>query len=91
MQYGQKWWYRHVCAIGAVGNILMMMAANLVGFVLGTKGIQFMVERLFGTSEGEMASSCVCCDRLLILWMPHRDKVHDRRVCMYIHRCAGDV
>jgi len=31
-------WYRHAAALGAVGNVLMMMGANLVGFVIGTEG-----------------------------------------------------
>ncbi|KAF7352480.1 hypothetical protein MVEN_01212900 [Mycena venus] len=51
-QYGHEPWYRHVCALGAVLNILMMMAANLVGFVLGLDGMKFFVQQLFGTGEG---------------------------------------
>ena len=58
-QYGEKPWYRHVCAIGAVFNILMMMAANLVGFVIGTDGIQYMLEQLFSTWEGKFLSSLI--------------------------------
>lgn len=33
-------------------NILLMMLANLVGFVIGTDGIRFFVKQLFGTLEG---------------------------------------
>ena len=51
-QYGSRPWYRHVCAIGAVFNILMMMAANLVGFVIGTDGVSYMLQQLLGTTEG---------------------------------------
>ncbi|KAJ7639190.1 MBOAT, membrane-bound O-acyltransferase family-domain-containing protein [Roridomyces roridus] len=51
-KFGHQPWYRHVCALGAVCNILMMMAANLVGFVIGLEGLQFFVQRLFGTTEG---------------------------------------
>lgn len=51
-QYGTKPWYRHVCALGAVLNMLMMMTANLVGFVIGTDGIQSFIQLIFGTSEG---------------------------------------
>ncbi|KAF4597198.1 glycerol transporter [Pleurotus pulmonarius] len=51
-KYDQNWWYRHVCALGAVGNIMMMMAANLVGFVIGTDGVQFFLQRLTGSIEG---------------------------------------
>lgn len=52
MQYNKYPWYRHVCAIGAVINTLMMVAANLVGFVVGTDGTKFFFGQLFGTWEG---------------------------------------
>lgn len=55
-QFGKRAWFRHVCAIGAVGNVLMMMAANLVGFVIGTDGIRFFVSQLVGTAEGKSTS-----------------------------------
>ncbi|KXN84378.1 Glycerol uptake protein 1 [Leucoagaricus sp. SymC.cos] len=51
-KYGHKSWYRHFAALGAVGNVLMMMGANLVGFVVGTEGLQFFVGELFGTARG---------------------------------------
>jgi len=51
-KYGHEPWYRHACALGAVLNILMMMTANLVGFVLGVDGMKFFVQQLFGTAEG---------------------------------------
>lgn len=38
-KFGHCAWYRHVCALGAVANILMMMTANLVGFVVGLDGV----------------------------------------------------
>ncbi|KAF8650593.1 hypothetical protein AX16_005178 [Volvariella volvacea WC 439] len=61
-KYGGESWYRHVCAIGAVFNILMMMAANLVGFVVGTDGLQFFLDRLFGTTEGlQFLVGAICC------------------------------
>jgi protein-cysteine N-palmitoyltransferase HHAT len=52
VQFGKKPWYRHVAGVGAVLNIVMMMLANLVGFVIGTDGIRFFVDQLFGTSQG---------------------------------------
>ncbi|KAF9450468.1 glycerol transporter [Macrolepiota fuliginosa MF-IS2] len=51
-KYERTTWYRHVAALGAVGNVLMMMGANLVGFVIGTDGAQFFVGELFGTGQG---------------------------------------
>jgi protein-cysteine N-palmitoyltransferase HHAT len=41
-----------VAGVGAVLNIIMMMVANLVGFVIGPDGIRFFVDQLFGTSQG---------------------------------------
>ena len=32
----------------------MMMAANLVGFVIGVDGMRYMVEQFFGTIEGNV-------------------------------------
>lgn len=54
LQFGNKPWYRHVCAVGAVFNILMMVAANLVGFVIGTDGVSYMLQQLLGTTEGKL-------------------------------------
>lgn len=41
-----------MAALGAVLNIVMMMVANLVGFVIGTDGARFFVDELFGTISG---------------------------------------
>ncbi|KAI0077283.1 MBOAT-domain-containing protein [Panus rudis PR-1116 ss-1] len=61
-KYGKNWWYRHICAFGAVFNILMMMAANLVGFVIGTDGMSYMLKQLFSTWEGIrfLFFACIC-------------------------------
>ncbi|RCH78631.1 glycerol transporter, partial [Rhizopus stolonifer] len=42
-KFGDKPYYRFVCGLGAVGNILMMMIANLVGFAVGVD-VQIMFE-----------------------------------------------
>ncbi|KAL1739025.1 MBOAT, membrane-bound O-acyltransferase family-domain-containing protein [Schizophyllum fasciatum] len=51
-RFGDRAWYRHVCALGGVLNVLMMMAANLVGFVIGVDGVQYFLQQLFGSAEG---------------------------------------
>ncbi|KAF9048876.1 MBOAT, membrane-bound O-acyltransferase family-domain-containing protein [Panaeolus papilionaceus] len=51
-KYGKFPWYRHACAIGGVLNVLMMIGANLVGFVVGTDGVAFFFGELFGTWAG---------------------------------------
>ena len=45
--------YRAICAAGAVGNILMMMAANLVGFAVGLDGLKGLVHGIVGSYSGE--------------------------------------
>jgi hypothetical protein len=51
-QYGDRWWYRHLCALGGVFNELAMVSANLVGFVIGTEGMKYMIQQLFGSWHG---------------------------------------
>ncbi|KAL8949346.1 MAG: hypothetical protein Q9222_004532 [Ikaeria aurantiellina] len=49
--------YRYLCGIGAVGNILMMMAANLVGFALGLDGLKGLVRGIVGSYSGQYLSN----------------------------------
>ena len=44
--------YRFICGVGAVGNILMMMAANLVGFAVGWDGMKGLVHGIVGSYSG---------------------------------------
>lgn len=44
--------YRAICAVGAVGNILMLMAANLVGFAVGLDGITGLIQGIVGSYSG---------------------------------------
>ncbi|KAI4245882.1 MAG: hypothetical protein LQ352_006494, partial [Teloschistes flavicans] len=44
--------YRVICGIGAVGNVLMMMAANLVGFAVGLDGLKGLVRGIVGSYSG---------------------------------------
>ena len=52
-QFGERWWYRHLCAFGGVFNILLMMGANLVGFVVGMDGAQYLASQLVSSWNGE--------------------------------------
>jgi protein-cysteine N-palmitoyltransferase HHAT len=54
--------YRVLCGIGAIGNILMMMAANLVGYALGIDGLRGLLQGIFGSATGVavLAASCGC-------------------------------
>jgi D-alanyl-lipoteichoic acid acyltransferase DltB (MBOAT superfamily) len=53
--------YRVLCGVGSVGNILMMMVANLVGFALGLDGLKDLLASLTGSYLGlvYMVSCCV--------------------------------
>jgi D-alanyl-lipoteichoic acid acyltransferase DltB (MBOAT superfamily) len=54
--------YRILCGIGAVGNILMMMTANLVGYALGVDGLKGLVHGIIGSTAGVavFAAACGC-------------------------------
>ncbi|ORZ20810.1 MBOAT, membrane-bound O-acyltransferase family-domain-containing protein [Absidia repens] len=60
-KFGNKPYYRIVCGIGAVGNILMMMIANLVGFCVGLDGMKDMLSQIFGTRDGLLFLVSVAC------------------------------
>lgn len=44
---GRKTLFRHMCALGGVCNVLMMMAANLVGFAIGIEGLMQLIHGVF--------------------------------------------
>ena len=52
--------YRVLCGIGAVGNVLMMMAANLVGFAVGLDGLKGLVRGIVGdwSGRGFLVAAC---------------------------------
>ncbi|TIC29179.1 MBOAT-domain-containing protein [Wallemia mellicola] len=50
--YNHRWWYRHLCAVGGVLNILALMGANLVGFVLGIRNTKDFLIDLVCTAAG---------------------------------------
>ena len=52
--------YRVLCGIGAVGNILTMMTANLVGFALGLDGIKGLLQGILGSYSGVMYLLVAC-------------------------------
>lgn len=45
--------YRMICGVGAVGNVLMLMAANLVGFAVGLDGVKDLVRGIIGSYSGQ--------------------------------------
>ncbi|KAJ5164220.1 Membrane bound O-acyl transferase MBOAT [Penicillium coprophilum] len=57
--------YRVICGIGSVGNVLMMMIANLVGFALGMDGLKDLLAGLTGSYSG-LAYMVSCCVVLFV-------------------------
>jgi D-alanyl-lipoteichoic acid acyltransferase DltB (MBOAT superfamily) len=56
-----SWWgYRHVCAIAAAGNILMMMVANLIGFCVGLDGIVDLLKGIVESYYGMILLQVDC-------------------------------
>jgi len=44
--------YRCLCGVGAVGNLMMMMIANLVGFAVGVDGLKSIIAGIFRDFSG---------------------------------------
>ncbi|CAJ0760440.1 6449_t:CDS:10 [Entrophospora sp. SA101] len=61
---GKGWtnwqYFRHLCAIGCVLNLLTMWAANLVGFAVGLDGMKFLLSEIFLTTDGLIALGLSC-------------------------------
>jgi D-alanyl-lipoteichoic acid acyltransferase DltB (MBOAT superfamily) len=53
--------YRWLCGVGAVGNILMMMVANLVGFAVGLDGVKGLADGIVSSLGGRvfLLGACV--------------------------------
>ncbi|KAH3992911.1 hypothetical protein HBI56_199310 [Parastagonospora nodorum] len=52
--------YRWLCGVGAVGEILMLMTANLVGFALGLDGLDGLLKGIFRTWDGQVFFWTAC-------------------------------
>jgi D-alanyl-lipoteichoic acid acyltransferase DltB (MBOAT superfamily) len=52
--------YRWLCGVGAVGEILMLMTANLVGFALGLDGLEGLVKSILSTWDGQVFFWSAC-------------------------------
>lgn len=90
-KYAQEPWYRHVCAIGGVFNILMMMAANLVGFVVGVSGTRHLADQLFGSWQGLqfLGFACVCLFIAVQVMFEYRYGLFGcTRSTSFFHRCS---
>ncbi|EED23519.1 glycerol:H symporter (Gup1), putative [Talaromyces stipitatus ATCC 10500] len=57
--------YRIICGIGAVGNIIPMMAAHLIGFAIGLDGLKGLLAGIFGSWTG-LAFMLGACGALFV-------------------------
>lgn len=88
-QYGDYWWYRHLCALGAVGNMLMLMAANLVGFAIGVDGIKYLLSQLTGSLQG---LACFTFPKQHVdSPVLFRSQLPSYSVCLLVYCCASYV
>ena len=52
--------YRWLCGIGGVGNVLMMMIANLVGFAIGLDGLKGLINGIISSIGGRLFLAAAC-------------------------------
>ncbi|KUI57103.1 Glycerol uptake protein 1 [Cytospora mali] len=57
---GRERRYRMICCVGAVANVLMLMAANLVGFAFGLDGLQSILRGIFQELSGMLFFITAC-------------------------------
>lgn len=57
--------WRWLCCIGGVGNLLMMMIANMVGFAVGVDGLKSIVAGIFRDWSG-LAFLVTACSALFV-------------------------
>jgi len=76
--------YQMLAGIGAVANILMMMAANLVGFALGLDGLQDLVKGIVSEWEGYvfLLSACATLFVGAMVMFEHRESERRRGIVM---------
>ena len=77
--YGQRAWFRHVRALGTVANVFMMISANLVGFVVGLDGVQYVWSQLLGTRAGAVCLLQLTGVLFVAAQLRYEDRAEERR------------
>ncbi|DBA77765.1 hypothetical protein WJX77_010553 [Trebouxia sp. C0004] len=63
-----KWFYRHLCALAGCINMIVLMAVNLVGFVVGTDGILPFLQRCLLEPWFMLGTFVVCFSAVQIMF-----------------------
>ena len=62
--------YRMLCCVGGVGNVLMMISANLVGFAVGWDGLESIVKGIFKDYSGMLCLTLAAPLMIQLLILP---------------------
>lgn len=74
--------YRHVCAAAATANVLMLMTANLVGFVVGMDGIRTFVWQMLQQPRFVVTTLTVIYSTVHLMFdIRAKEAATGRRVC----------
>ncbi|KAG0041542.1 glycerol transporter [Gryganskiella cystojenkinii] len=84
-EWGSWPYYRHLCAVGAVGNIMLMMIANLVGFCIGLDGVKAMLYDLFSSAQGWMTMCCCFCAMFVCAQMQFEVREAEKRRGIFLN------
>jgi D-alanyl-lipoteichoic acid acyltransferase DltB (MBOAT superfamily) len=76
--------YRIISGLGGVANVLMMMAANLVGFALGLDGLKDLVNGIISGWEGWLFLLAACATLFVgvMVMFEHRESERRRGIVM---------
>ncbi|GAM89284.1 hypothetical protein ANO11243_073210 [Dothideomycetidae sp. 11243] len=76
--------FRVLCGVGAIFNVLMMMAANLVGFALGLDGLRDLALAIIADWQGRafLAAACMTLFVGVQVMFEHREAEKRRGVNM---------
>jgi len=76
---GRETLHRHIAAVGAVINVLFMMAANLVGFAIGVDGLRELVKGVLGSWEGVVFAITACSAIFVGIQVMFEIREHEQR------------
>ncbi|GAA6033010.1 hypothetical protein JCM8097_000096 [Rhodosporidiobolus ruineniae] len=81
-KFAPRPWFRPLAALGGVANVLLMMTANLVGFVVGLDGARAVWEKMVGGWEGRLflLAACACLFVAVQVMFEYREEERRRGI-----------